>query len=228
VPLAASTQWDLVALAAESYRPAYEELLRQAAQGELVMNDDTTAKILSWMGRRRAKTFAAATDANVAAAVAGDAPLDDTTATSTSGAAVVLDVDRTGLYTTGVVAERGPHRIALFFTGRQHAGENLAEVLRRRAADLPPPIQMCDALSRNYPDEFQAIVANCLAHARRKFVEVKDNFLAECESITKLKYRSRFEPSQSANLANSLLENASWRHMCDFLAFLSRRFPQSC
>jgi transposase len=153
------------------------------------MNDDTTAKILAWMGRRRAKTFAAAADANVAAAVAGDATLDedaplvDATITPTTAAAVVLDVDRTGLYTTGIVAEHGPHRIALFFTGRRHAGENLAEVLRRRAENLPPPIQMCDALSRNYPDEFQTIVANCLAHARRKFVEVKDNFLAECEYV---------------------------------------------
>jgi hypothetical protein len=182
VPLAASTQWDIVALAAESYQPVYEELLRQAAQGELVMNDDTTAKILAWMGRRRAKTLAATADAN-AAAVDGDATLVDTTTTPTTAAATVLDVDRTGLYTTGVVAERGPHRIALFFTGRKHAGENLEEVLRRRAEDLPPPIQMCDALSRNYPDQFQTIVANCLAHARRKFVEVKDNFLAECEYV---------------------------------------------
>ena len=180
VPLAASTQWDIVALAAESYQPAYEALLRQAAQGELVMNDDTTAKILSWMGRRRAQTFAAAT---AAAAVDGDATLVDATATPTTAAAIVLDVDRTGLYTTGVVAECGSHRIALFFTGRQHAGENLAEVLRRRAADLPPPIQMCDALSRNYPEQFETIVANCLAHARRKFVEVKDKFLAECEYV---------------------------------------------
>jgi len=177
VPLAASTQWEIVALAAESYLPVYEELIRQAAQGELVMNDDTTAKILAWMGRRRATTLAAAADA--AAAIDGDATLADTTATPT----IVLDVDRTGLYTTGIVAERGPHRIALFFTGRRHAGENLEEVLRRRAAELPPPIQMCDALSRNYPDEFQTIVANCLAHARRKFVEVKDNFLAECEYV---------------------------------------------
>lgn len=183
VPLAASTQWEIVALAAESYQPVYEELLRQAAQGELVMNDDTTAKILAWMGRRRAKTLAAAVDATAAvdsdAVVAGDATVVD----ATTAAANVLDVDRTGLYTTGIVAERGPHRIALFFTGRRHAGENLEEVLRRRAAELPPPLQMCDALSRNYPDQFQTIVANCLAHARRKFVEVKANFLAECEYV---------------------------------------------
>lgn len=184
LPLAASTQWEIVALAAESYRPAYEELIRQAAQGELAMNDDTTAKILAWMGRRRAQTVAAAAEATAAA----DVPLADVThlETATPPAAaetIVPDLDRTGLFTTGIVAERGPHRIALFFTGRRHAGENLQEVLRRRVAELPPPIQMCDALSRNYPDEFRTIVANCLAHARRKFVEVKDTFLAECEYV---------------------------------------------
>ena len=193
VPLAASTQWEIVAMASASYQPVYDELLREAAQGELLMNDDTTAKILAWMGRRRPLTVAAATEAHAAEAHAVEAHAAavppaaaaqvDTTALPTAADRMVPDLDRTGLYTTGVVAERGPHRIALFFTGRRHAGENLREVLRRRAAELPPPIQMCDALSRNYPDEFQTIVANCLAHARRKFVEVKDKFLAECEHV---------------------------------------------
>jgi len=54
------------------------------------------------------------------------------------------------------------------------------DILRRRAADLPPPIQMCDALSRNLPKEFQTIVANCLAHGRRQFVDEMENFPAEC------------------------------------------------
>lgn len=176
LPLAASTQWGVVALAAESYLPAYKELIRQAAQGELMSNDDTTAKILAWMGRRRPATVAAAAEAKAAAdpeATVPPAPAGTT----------VPDLNRTGLYTTGIVAEHGSHRIALFFTGRRHAGENLEAVLRRRATDLPPPIQMCDALSRNYPHAIQTIVANCLAHARRKFVEVKDNFLAECEYV---------------------------------------------
>jgi hypothetical protein len=29
-------------------------------------------------------------------------------------------------------------------TGAKHAGEDLAEVLRQRSGELPPPIQMCD------------------------------------------------------------------------------------
>jgi transposase len=47
---------------------------------------------------------------------------------------------RRGLYTSGVVALRDGHRVALFFSGRRHAGENLAEVLAHRAEELPPPI----------------------------------------------------------------------------------------
>jgi hypothetical protein len=72
---------------------------------------------------------------------------------------------------------------ALFFSGRRHAGENLAEVLKLRAEELPPPIQMCDALSRNLPGELQTIVAHCLAHARRRFVDVFEPFLQECRHL---------------------------------------------
>src|SRR6202043_2135153 len=67
--------------------------------------------------------------------------------------------------------------------GRQHAGENLADVLRHRAAELPPPIQMCDALSRNLPGELQTILAHCLAHARRQFVAIHDRFPQPCRYL---------------------------------------------
>src|SRR5204862_434258 len=91
--------------------------------------------------------------------------------------------ERTGVFTSGIVSTREGRRIALFFTGRKHAGENLAEVLSQRAAELGPPIQMCDALSRNPPKEFQVILANCIAHARRKLVEVAENFPEECRYV---------------------------------------------
>jgi len=42
----------------------------------------------------------------------------------------------------------GAWRIALFFTGAKHAGENIAAVLKRRAGELPPPIQMRNARNR--------------------------------------------------------------------------------
>jgi hypothetical protein len=56
-------------------------------------------------------------------------------------------------------------------------------VLKRRAAELPPPIQMCDALSRNLPGELQTIVAHCLAHARRQFVDVYERFPGPCRHL---------------------------------------------
>jgi transposase len=42
---------------------------------------------------------------------------------------------------------------------------------------------MCDALSRNMATELRTIVANCLAHARRRFVEVIDRFPEECRHV---------------------------------------------
>jgi hypothetical protein len=72
--------------------------------------------------------------------------------------------ERTGLYTSGVVSRKDGRDIVLFFSGKRHAGENLANVLRQRAAELEAPIQMCDALSRNLPEELKVILANCLAH----------------------------------------------------------------
>ena len=82
-----------------------------------------------------------------------------------------------------MVALRDGHQVALFFSGHQHAGENLADVLKHRAKELPPPIQMCDALSRNLPGELQTILANCLAHARRQFVDVYDRFPEQCRYL---------------------------------------------
>jgi hypothetical protein len=93
------------------------------------------------------------------------------------------DPGRTGLFTSGVVATRAGVRMALFLSGRRHAGENLQDVLKRRAAELEAPIQMCDGLSRNLPQELATIVANCVAHGRRKFVELHDRFPEECRYV---------------------------------------------
>ena len=73
--------------------------------------------------------------------------------------------------------------MALFFSGHQHAGENLADVLARRRTELPPPIQMCDALARNLPGELKTLLANCLAHGRRQFVDVAEQFPDECRHV---------------------------------------------
>lgn len=67
--------------------------------------------------------------------------------------------ERTGIFTSGLLAVLKDRKIVLFFTGRQHCGENLEDVLEKRSSDLDPPIQMCDGSSRNEP-EAETLVAN--------------------------------------------------------------------
>lgn len=153
IPLPASTQWDVLQPLIRPAAIAFEQLIREAAQGEVLHNDDTTVKILELMGKRARE------------AKHGD------------------QSPRTGMFTSGVVSLRESRRIALFFSGRQHAGENLSDVLKARLDELLPPIQMCDGLSRNLPKELETIVANCLVHARRNFVEIYDRFPDECRTV---------------------------------------------
>jgi hypothetical protein len=171
IPLPAATQWDIVHAKAKVIVPAHQELIRQAAQGDVLYNDDTNNKILEFMGERARK--AALQEAALQQEETPDNPTDKNKEKK----------ERTGLFTTGIVSQCADHQIALFFTGRQHAGENLGDVLRQRAQELKPPIQMCDALSRNIPDELQTILANCLSHGRRYFVDVVEHFRDECRYV---------------------------------------------
>jgi len=110
---------------------------------------------------------------------AAQAPLvqnDDTTARILSVQQQIKQEDddaRTGIFTTALLATLGNGiKIGLFFTGRKHAGENLDDLLEDRPDECLPPIQQCDALSRNVPKNHDTQLANCLAHARRKFYEL--------------------------------------------------------
>ena len=156
-PIPASTQWQVVSQSVDLFKPVYEELLRLAAQSPLLHNDDTHVRILELMGKRRANKLALG-------------ELDHP--------------ERTGLFTTGVVAKNGEDRpVVLFFSGRQHAGENLADLLTRRAIGLAAPILMSDALSRNLPQGHAVLEANCLSHGRRNVVDQVSNFPEECRYI---------------------------------------------
>ena len=91
--------------------------------------------------------------------------------------------ERTGMFTTALLAKNEDKQIALFFTGRQHAGENLGDVLDLRSKGLPIPIQSCDALSRNLPKGHQTQVGYCNSHLRRKFYEIASYWPKECIKI---------------------------------------------
>jgi len=148
IPLAASTQWEIVERAADLIHPIYRELIRQGAQGDVIHNDDTTMKILSLMKENNQDELA-----------------------------------RKGMFTTGIISTLNGRKIALFFTGRKHAGENMNDLLKQRESGLSPPIQMCDALSRNLPKDFESILANCMVHGRRNFIDVTWNFPEECRHV---------------------------------------------
>src|SRR3989339_489723 len=147
IPLPAATQWDITENAANLIHPAYRELIHQAAQGNVIHNDDTPMKILELAKEINEKS------------------------------------SRTGMFTTGIMSIVEDRKIALFFTGQKHAGENMTDLLKQRQAELEPPIQMGDALSRNPSKEFETLLANCLVHGRRNFVDVAANFPQETAHV---------------------------------------------
>jgi hypothetical protein len=55
IPLPASTQWDIVEEAAKRVAPAYAALIEEAAQGDVLHNDDTPMKILELMKKKERK-----------------------------------------------------------------------------------------------------------------------------------------------------------------------------
>ena len=146
VPLPASTQWDILESVIDKIHPAFTEYQFQAAQGDVIYNDDTIMKILELMKENK-------------------------------------DASRKGMFSSGIVSTLADRKIALFFTGRKHAGENLGDILAKRKPGMKPPIQMCDALSRNSSNEFNTLLANCLAHGRRNFVDIVWNFPEECTHV---------------------------------------------
>lgn len=150
IPLAPSTQWDVIEKMADKIHPVFPELIRQAAQGDVIHNDDTTMKVQDLIAENQ-----------------------DT----------LDNPSRSGIFTTNILSIRDERKIALFFTGRNHAGENMAKLLKHRPNCLDPPVQMCDALSRNSSEEFHVLLANCLVHGRRNFVDVAGDFPDECEYV---------------------------------------------
>lgn len=155
-PLSSSTQWDALDQNAPALRPVFEQLERVAAQGAVIHDDDTYVRILAFMGERRAKLLQAG---------------------------LLPDPDRTGLFTTAIVSNTNSGVVALFYSGRKHAGENLNKLLTARDPERAAPILMSDALARNVPKDHAVVEANCTAHARRGIVDQYPNFPAECQTV---------------------------------------------
>jgi transposase len=204
MPLPAATQWDILQNCLPTFVPILERLIRAAAQGQVVHNDDTTMKVLNLAGPHQE-------------------PTDDEPGPVPG---------RTGVFTSGLVSVLEDHRIALFFTGHHHAGENLAAVLQHRAAELGPPIQMCDALSRNMPAELQVILAHCLTHGRRRFVEVAPNFPQECLYVLEVLKEVYTHEAEAKSRGLSAQQRLHWHQahsgpkMAQLQNWLSERIEQ--
>ena len=194
VPLPSSTQWEIMEAVADKIYPVYRALIRHAAQGDILYNDDTVMKILELVNRKK----------------------DDQT--------------RKGMYTTGIVSCVADVKVALFITGNHHAGENLDAVLAHRSKDLSAPIQMCDALSRNVPKAFKTILSNCIAHARRKFVEIEENYPDECVYVLETLEKIYIFDDHTQNMTpdDRLLyhQENSGPLMADFHTWLNRQIDE--
>lgn len=153
VPVPDATQWDQVEQVGDCAHPIFKYLEKLAAQGDVIYQDDTPGRILALIDENQ--EAAAQAQAN------GDAS------------------SRTGMYTTALIVQVGERRICLYYTGRQHAGENLEVLLGQREPHRGKPLVMSDALTSNNAAETPLIRCHCLAHGRRKFSELDEVFPAE-------------------------------------------------
>ena len=155
VPVPDATQWDQGEIVGDCAYPIFKCLEKEAAQGELIFQDDTLGRVLALIAENR--------KAQAQAQAQGKAKT----------------TDRTGMQTTALIVHVGEQQICLYYTGRRHAGENLERLLAQREPGREKPLVMSDALSRNKAEEAGLIRCHCLAHGRRKFTELADAFPAE-------------------------------------------------
>lgn len=161
--------WEMVEFVAESLKPIYSQLSKDAAKAEVLGVDDTTMTILELQKENRKKS------------------LEKETLKSTGSSKEAGKYDnRTGMFTTGILTEGLDHNITLYFTGRCHAGENLDKLLDKRPEELPIPIEACDALARNKPANHTTQIGYCNAHNRRNFFDLLKLWPSEAMQVLDL------------------------------------------
>lgn len=185
VPLAPGTQYKVKADALWTPGEAVFGVLERLAgqNGDLFVNDDTTARIMDLERENKANAEAAKAAAEMAKA---DGPAVQVTTKAKDAAPSGKDApksvgepDRKKVQTSAIVVKAGEKTICLYYTGRRHAGENLAQVLAHRADGAATPQQMCDGLSANHAKGYKTLLGNCLDHARRKYNDVEARFPEE-------------------------------------------------
>jgi hypothetical protein len=155
VPVPDATQWDQGEIVGDCTYPIFKWWEKEAAQGEVIFQDDTPGRVLTVIEENQ--------QAQAQAWAQGKAKTDE----------------RTGRQTTALIVQVGGRRSCLYSTGRRHAGENLGALLSKREPQRDNPVVMSDALSSNNATEDALMRCHCLAHGRRKFSELDEAFPAE-------------------------------------------------
>jgi len=175
VPVPDATQWDQIEAVGDCAYKVFGQMKHEAAQGELIFQDDTAVRILSLIEENR----------NMLA--------------TAQAQGVSTPKERTGMHTTALVVQVGEHTAILYYASRRHAGENLLGLLDKRQAGLAKPLAMSDALSSNaVADESMLIRCHCLAHGRRKFSDLEEVFPRECQVVLEV-IKQVFEHDEQAH-----------------------------
>ena len=135
MPVPSSTQSDLLLSSADPCFAVMHELMRLAANRDLILQDDTHAPIIELKQENREE-----------------------------------QCERKGMYTS-VFVSPGEQPIVLYFSGRNHAGENFDYIMKHRQCS-EPITRMADAIAANTKHEAKSVNANCNAHAVTKLEDV--------------------------------------------------------
>jgi transposase len=173
VALPESVQSERCREVADALEPIYERMKKEAAQGKVFQIDDTPVRILELVKENKEKKQGKKEEEKKVKEKKGKQKKKK-------------KEERVAIQTSGVVAQlRSGAKVALYFNGRQHAGENIEDIYQLRDPGLPPPMQMSDALACNFCGEKERIVCKCLVHARRKFVEIGRIYPEACDYVLK-------------------------------------------
>ncbi len=157
-----ATQWRMITQAAFSSGLIFTELVKVAAEGSLMMNDDTKMQVLDIIKQ------------------AHPPPQTSDQKNKTTN-------ERKSTRTSTIVTKTSDGReVILYFTGTAVAGENLKTLLDLRDQSSAPPIHMCDGSSQSLTKGSEVILVHCLTHARRKFYELYDAGKKDLEYVLDL------------------------------------------
>ena len=179
VALPESVQSERCREVADALEPIYERMKKEAAQGKVFHIDDTPVRILELVKENKEKKQEKKEEEKKEEA-------EKKVKEKRGKRKKKKKEERVAIQTSGVVVKlRSGAKVALYFNGRQHAGENIEDIYQLRDPGLPPPMQMSDALACNFCGERERIVCKCLVHARRKFVEIRRIYPEACDYVAK-------------------------------------------